>query len=171
MKMIKHFPPHLAQLVFLNLDGEIEKINGLDYDLFIWLIYKTHKHYHNTKDNYIEFEYADIRKSLPSKPNTKSIKAALEKIGKLQLLSNYLNSYENKEAILTTTPFKIEIETSDNGKSYGFSVTTSKKFLQRFDNPTPKVSVDYTIIYNLNKMSKLLYLFLKYLDIQKLQPY
>ena len=79
MKMIKHFPPHLAQLVFLNLDGEIEKINGLDYDLFIWLIYKTHKHYHNTKDNYIEFEYADIRKSLPSKPNTKSIKAALEK--------------------------------------------------------------------------------------------
>ena len=24
MKMIKHFPPHLAQLVFLNLDGEID---------------------------------------------------------------------------------------------------------------------------------------------------
>jgi len=49
MKMIKHFPPHLSQLVFLNLDGEIEKINGLDYDLFIWLIYKTHKHYTTQK--------------------------------------------------------------------------------------------------------------------------
>lgn len=166
MKMIKHFPPHLSQLVFLNLDGEIEKINGLDYDLFIWLIYKTHKHYHNTKyhntkDNYIEFKYKDIKESIPTKPNTNSIQSSLIKINEIQLLSNYLNSYENKEIILTTQPFKINIEVSDNGKSYGFSVTTSKKFLQRFDNPTPKVSVDYTIIYNLNKMSKLLYLFLK----------
>lgn len=165
MKITKHFPPHLSQLVFLNLDGEIEKINGLDYDLFIWLIYKTHKHYHKTKDktkdNYIKFEYKDIKESIPTKPNTNSIQSSLIKINEIQLLSNYLNSYENKEIILTTQPFKINIEVSDNGKSYGFSVTTSKKFLQRFDNPTPKVSVDYTIIYNLNKMSKLLYLFLK----------
>lgn len=161
MKMIKHFPPHFAQLVFLNLDGEIERINGLDYDLFIWLIYRTHKHYSKTKDTFVEFEYMDIRESLPSKPNTKSIQSSLKKINEIQLLSNYLNSYENKEAILTTTPFKINIKPSDNGKSYGFSVASSKNFLQRFDNPTPKVSVNYIIIYKLNKMSKLLYLFLK----------
>lgn len=160
MKMKKLFPPHLGQLVFLNLDGEIEKINGLDYDILIWLIYQTHKHYHQYKETTVEFEYSKIKESLSSNPNTKSIQSSLKKINELQLLSNYLLSYENKEMILTK-PFDIEIITSENGKSYGFSVTTKSKFMSRFDNPTPKVEVDYTIIYNLNKMSKLLYLLLK----------
>jgi len=160
MKMKKLFPPHLSQLVFLNEDNEIEKINALDYDIFIWLIYQTHKNYHKTKDTYVEFEYSKIKDSIQSNPNTKSIKSSLEKLDRLQIWSNYLLSYGEKE-IIKMKPFQIEIVTSDNGKSYGFGVKTSKKFLNWFDNPTPNVEVDYTIIYNLNKMSKILYLFLR----------
>ena len=160
MKMKKLFPPHLSQLVFVNKENEIEKINSIDYDLFIWLIYQTHKVYHNTKDIYVEFEYSKVRESLKSNPNTKSIQTSLEKLDGLQIWSNYLLSYGEKE-IIKTKPFHIEIIPSDNGKSYGFGVKTSKKFLQWFNNPTPNVEVDYNIIYNLKKMSKLLYLFLR----------
>lgn len=160
MKMKKLFPPHLSQLVFVNSEKEVEKINSIDYDLFIWLIYQTHKCYSQTKDNYVEFEYSKVRESLSSNPNTKSIQSSLEKLNGLQIWSNYLKSYWDKE-VIKTTPFQIETITSDNGKSYGFSVKTSKEFLQWFDNPTPNVEVDYNIIYNLKKMSKLLYLFLK----------
>lgn len=160
MKMKKLFPPHLSQLVFVNEDNEIEKINSLDYDIFIWLIYQTDKNYDKTKDTYVEFEYSKIKESIKSNPNTKSIKSSLEKLDRLQIWSNYLLSYGDKE-IIKMKPFHIEIVTSDNGKSYGFGVKTSKKFLNWFDNPTPNVEVDYTIIYNLNKMSKLLYLFLR----------
>lgn len=160
MKMKKLFPTHLSQLVFVNSQNEIEKINSLDYDLYIWLIYQTHKHYHNTKETYVEFEYSKVKDSLKSNPNTKSIQNSLVKLDGIQIWSNYMESYGDKE-ILKTTPFHIEVISSDNGKSYGFGVKTSKKFLSWFDNPTPNVEVDYNIIYTLNKMSKLLYIFLR----------
>lgn len=79
----------------------------------------------------------------------------------MRMVSNYLHSYEDKDHIVTNQPFKIEIITSDNGKSYGFKVTTSEAFLKIFNNPIPKVTVEYGIIFGLKKMSKLLYLFLK----------
>ena len=125
MKMKKLFPPHLSQLVFLNEDNEIEKINSLDYDIFIWLIYQTDKKFDETKDTYVEFEYSKIKESIKSNPNTKSIKSSLEKLDRLQIWSNYLLSYGDKE-IIKMKPFHIEIVTSDNGKSYGFGVKTSK---------------------------------------------
>lgn len=156
MKMKKLFPPHLSQLVFVNSENEIEKINSLDYDLYIWLIYKIDQ----SKKTYVEFEYSKVRESLSSNPNTKSIQSSLQKLDGLQIWSNYLLSYVDKE-IIKTTPFHIETIVSDNGKSYGFGVKTSKKFLSWFDNPTPNVEVNYNIIYTLKKMSKLLYLFLK----------
>lgn len=108
MKMKKLFPPHLSQLVFVNSENEVEKINSIDYDLFIWLIYHTHKHFHKTKDNYVEFEYSKVRDSLSSNPNTKSIQTSLKKLDGLQIWSNYLKSYWDKE-IIKTTPFHIEI--------------------------------------------------------------
>jgi len=160
MKMKKLFPPHLSQLVFLNSENEIERINSIDYDLFIWLIYQTHKIYNHTKDTYVEFEYSKVRDSLSSHPNTKSLQTSLEKLDGLQIWSNYLKSYRDKE-IIKITPFHIEIISSDNGKSYGFGVKTSKSFLKWFDNPTPNVEVNYNIIYNLKRMSKLLYMFLR----------
>ncbi len=160
--MKKHFPPYLSQMAFTDSEGNLEKITALDYNLFLYLIYKTHKEYSINNTTYIELEYSKISESINSKPNTNSIKESLEKIGSLQLLSNYLNSYENKEKIIINQPFKIELIQSDNRKSYGCAIKTSKRFLKIFDNPTPKVEVDYTIIYNLkNKTSKLLYLFLK----------
>lgn len=160
--MKKHFPPYLSQMAFTDSEGNLEKITALDYNLFLYLIYKTHKEYSINNTTYIELEYSKISESINSKPNTNSIKESLEKIGSLQLLSNYLNSYENKERIIINQPFKIELIQSDNRKSYGCAIKTSKRFLKIFDNPTPKVEVDYTIIYNLkNKTSKLLYLFLK----------
>ena len=160
--MKKHFPPYLSQMAFTDSEGNLEKITALDYNLFLYLIYKTHKEYSINNTTYIELEYSKISESINSKPNTNSIKKSFEKIGSLQLLSNYLNSYENKERIIINQPFKIELIQSDNRKSYGCAIKTSKRFLKIFDNPTPKVEVDYTIIYNLkNKTSKLLYLFLK----------
>ena len=160
--MKKHFPPYLSQMAFTDSEGNLEKITALDYNLFLYLIYKTHKEYSINNTTYIELEYSKISESINSKPNTNSIKESLEKIGSLQLLSNYLNSYENKEKIIINQPFKIELIQSDNRKSYGCAIKTSKRFLKIFDNPTPKVEVDYTIIYNLkNKISKLLYLFLR----------
>ena len=142
--------------MFVNSENEIEKINSLDYDLYIWLIYKIDQ----SKKTYVEFEYSKVRESLSSNPNTRSIQSSLQKLDGLQIWSNYLLSYVDKE-IIKTTPFHIETIVSDNGKSYGFGVKTSKKFLSWFDNPTPNVEVNYNIIYTLKKMSKLLYLFLK----------
>ena len=159
--MYKHYPPHLSQLVFGDLNKKMMKINGLDYDLFLFLIYQTHKSYSLEKTDFIEIEYSKIKESLKSSPNTQSIKSSLQKIGNIVLKSNYLQSYGDKEIILTTKPFEIEIITSDNGKSYGFSVQTSTDFLKWFNNPRPKVEVNYDIIFSLKKMSKLLYLFLK----------
>ena len=159
--MKKHVPPHLSQLVFGDLNKKMMKINGLDYDLFLFLIYQTHKSYSLEKTDFIEIEYSKIKESLKSSPNTQSIKSSLQKIGNIVLKSNYLQSYGDKEIILTTKPFEIEIITSDNGKSYGFSVQTSTDFLKWFNNPRPKVEVNYDIIFSLKKMSKLLYLFLK----------
>ncbi|WP_319577444.1 hypothetical protein [uncultured Desulfobacter sp.] len=159
--MKKLYPPHLSQIVFLNRDEKLQKINGLDYDLFIWLIYHTHKAYNYINENYVEFGYQEIRESFKSNPNTKSIKSSLEKIESIQLKSNYLGSYGDRKQIQTKQPFKIEIFNAKNGKSYGFGVRVSKKFLGWFDNPKPKVEVNYDIIFGLKKMSKLLYLFLK----------
>lgn len=160
--MKKHFPPYLSQMAFTDSEGYFEKITVLDYNLFLYLIYKTHKEYSLNDTTYIELEYSKISESIISKPNTGSIKKSLKKIGSLQLVSNYLNSYENKQRIIFNQPFKIELIQSKNGKSYGCAIKTSKRFLKIFDKPTPKVEVDYTIIYNLkNKTSKLLYLFLK----------
>lgn len=160
--MKKHFPPYLSQMAFTDSEGYFKKITALDYNLFLYLIYQTHKEYSLNDTIHIELEYSKISESINSKPNTDSIKKSFEKIGSLQLLSNYLNSYENKERIIINQPFKIELIQSDNRKSYGCAIKTSKRFLKIFDNPSPKVEVDYTIIYNLkNKISKLLYLFLR----------
>lgn len=159
--MKKHYPPHLSQLVFTDLNEFAIKINGLDYDLFIFLIYEAHKSYSLEKTDFIEIEYSKVRKTLKSSPNTQSIKSSLQKMGNMTLISNCLQSYGDKEIIITPKPFEIEIITSENEKSYGFSVKTSKNFLEWFDNPIPKVEVDYDIIFSLKKMGKLLYLFLK----------
>lgn len=159
--MKKHFPPHLSQLAFSNLNESAIKINGLDYDLFIFLIYEAHKSYSLEKTNFIGIEYSKVRETLKSNPNTQSIKSSLQKIGNMILISNCLGSYGDKEIITTPKPFEIGIITSDNGKSYGFSVKTSEDFLKWFDNPIPKVEVNYDIIFSLKKMSKFLYLFLK----------
>ena len=159
--MKKHYPPHLSQLVFTDLNEFAIKINGLDYDLFIFLIYEAHKSYSLEKTDFIEIEYSKVRKTLKSSPNTQSIKSSLQKMGNMTLISNCLQSYGDKEIIITPKPFEIDIITSENEKSYGFSVKTSKNFLEWFDNPIPKVEVDYDIIFSLKKMAKLLYLFLK----------
>ena len=160
--MKKHFPPYLSQMVFADSERHLKKITALDYDFLLYLIYKTHKEYSLNNTTYIELEYSKIKKEIQSTPNTNSIKKSLEKIASLKLVSNYLCSYENKENIDIDKPFKIELIQADNGKSYGCGIKTSKRFLKIFDNPSPKVEVDYTIIYNLkNKTSKLLYLFLK----------
>ena len=159
--MKKHYPPHLSQLVFTDLNEFAIKINGLDYDLFIFLIYEAHKSYSLEKTDFIEIEYSKVRKTLKSSPNTQSIKSSLQKMGNMTLISNCLQSYGDKEIIITPKPFEIDIITSENEKSYGFSVKTSKNFLEWFDNPIPKVEVDYDIIFSLKKMGKLLYLFLK----------
>ena len=160
--MKKHFPPYLSQMVFANSKRHLKKITALDYDFLLYLIYKTHKEYSLNNTTYIELEYSKIKKEIQSTPNTNSIKESLEKIASLKLVSNYLCSYENKERIDIDKPFKIELIQADNGKSYGCGITTSNEFLKIFDKPSPKVEIDYTIIYNLkNKISKLLYLFLK----------
>lgn len=161
MKLHKHFPPHLAQLVFKDKEGDIQKINSIDYDLYLWLIYYTHKKYKDDKSLVYEFEYREIKKSFTKKKSIQSIKESLEKIGKLYTKSNYLNSYGDKEVILTK-PFEIEIITTDKNISYGFIVKTTDEFMKWFDNPKPKVDVNYNIIYNLKRfMSKPLYLFLR----------
>ena len=128
--MKKHYPPHLSQLVFTDLNEFAIKINGLDYDLFIFLIYEAHKSYSLEKTDFIEIEYSKVRKTLKSSPNTQSIKSSLQKMGNMTLISNCLQSYGDKEMIITPKPFEIEIITSENEKSYGFSVKTSKNFLE-----------------------------------------
>ena len=161
MKLHKLFPPHLAQLVFLNTDGVILNINSIDYDLLLWLIYNTHKAYFKSSSLVNDFTYTDIKKSFNKSMNTDKIKESLKKIGEIQIMSNYLQSYGDKE-IIVTKPFEIETITAENGISYGFSIETTNKFMNWFNNPTPKVDVNYDIIYNLKPtMSKLLYLFLR----------
>jgi len=161
-KLHKLFPPHLSQLVFMDKKGEnLIKINSIDYDLFIWLIYNVHKKYDKNKSLSYDFEYTDIKKTFKKTMNTKVIRESLKRIGKLLIISNYLQSYGDKE-IIVTKPFEIEIITADNGISYGFNVKTTNEFMNWFNNPTPKVDVNYDIIYNLKPtMSKLLYLFLR----------
>ena len=83
--MKKHFPPYLSQMAFADSEGYFEKITVLDYNLFLYLIYKTHKEYSLNDTTYIELEYSKISESINSKPNTNSIKESLEKIGSLQL--------------------------------------------------------------------------------------
>ena len=72
--MKKNFPPYLSQLVFHNQNDEIEKINGSDYDLFIWLIYQTHKEYSLNGKIELEVRYKDIKESIKPSPNSDSIK-------------------------------------------------------------------------------------------------
>ena len=161
MKLHKHFPPYLAQLVFMNKDGIIKKITSLDYDLFLWLIYNTHKQYSKDSSLYFEFTYKDVKDSFSKSMNTDKIKSSLKKLGELTLYCNILQSYADKEKI-RIKPFEIEIITATNNISYGFSVKTSQEFMEWFNNPSPKVDVNYDIIYNLKPtMSKLLYLFLR----------
>ena len=156
----KLFPPQMAQLVFIDSDGEVQKFNGSDFDVFLWLIYNTHKYYFDEEgSNSAEFEYKDVKQTLKDM-DTASIKKSLQKINETQILSNYLQSYGDKKVHLLK-PFEIEIITTDKGISYGFSVTTSKSFLKSFDNPKSNVDVNYKTIYALNKMSKYLYLFLR----------
>ena len=83
--MKKHFQPYLSQMAFTDSEGNLEKITALDYNLFLYLIYKTHKEYSINNTTYIELEYSKISESINSKPNTNSIKESLEKIGSLQL--------------------------------------------------------------------------------------
>ena len=161
MKLHKHFPPYLAQLVFMNKDGIIKKITSLDYDLFLWLIYNTHKQYSKDSSLYFEFTYKDVKDSFSKSMNTDKIKSSLKKLGELTLYCNILQSYADKEKI-RIKPFEIEIITATNNISYGFSVKTSQEFMEWFNNPSPKVDVNYDIIYTLKPtMAKLLYLFLR----------
>lgn len=180
-KLHKCLPSELAQMVFIDKDFEtdeierfvtnsddkksiVTKLNGTDYDLFLWLIYHTHKQYNHDGSTSFEFTYSDV-KNILSNMDTTAIKKSLKKINDIQILSNYLQSYGAKEVLLVK-PFEIEIIESDkiiNDKniSYGFTVTTSKEFIQWFNNPTPNVDVNYKIIYNLNRMAKLLYVLLR----------
>jgi hypothetical protein len=147
-------------------------MNSLDYDLLLWLIYQTHKNYSKKKKLTSTFLYTDIKESFKKKMNTNSIKDSLRKIDELKIISNYLQSYGSKKRILHK-PFEIKILTNDSNISNGFTVTTTEVFMKQFDNPTPKVEVNYQIVKNLKPlMSKLLYLFLRdsyggYKDIER----
>jgi len=155
----KLFPPQMAQLVFIDSDGEVQKFNGSDFDVFVWLIYHTHKNYALNDDNCSEFAYTEVKQTLKDM-DTASIKKSLQKINETKIVTNYLKSYGDKKAHLSK-PFEIEIIKTNKGVSFGFSVTTSEKFLQSFDNPKQNVDLNYKTIYALNKMSKYLYLFLR----------
>lgn len=180
-KLHKCFPSELAQMVFIDKNFEtdeiekfvtnsddkkniVTKLNGTDYDLFLWLIYHTHKQYSDDGSTSFEFTYSDV-KNILSNMDTTAIKKSLKNINDIQILSNYLQSYGAKEVLLVK-PFEIEIIESekiinDKNISYGFTVTTSKEFMQWFNNPNPNVDVNYKIIYNLNRMAKLLYVLLR----------
>lgn len=161
MKYLKHYPSHLSQLVFMNKDTYMENINGLDYNLFLWLVYHTTKDFNKTGKVTKTYLYTDIKDSFSKKINTQNIKDALIKWGNITLISNFLCSYDNKEKIYMK-PFEIKIIKNENDKSFGFSVTTNEEFLHWFDNPKPLVKVNYQIMANIkNEKDKLLYLFLK----------
>ena len=161
MKYVKHFPSHLSQLVFMDTDSYMEKISGLDYNLYLWLIYQTTKDFNDTDKLYQTYLYTDIKDSFSKKMNTQSIKDSLMKLCNVTLISNYLNSYGDKQHI-KIKPFEIEIIKNDKDKSFGFSVTTNEDFIHWFDNPKPLVKVNYQIMTNIkSSMDKLLYLFLK----------
>jgi len=172
MKYTKNFPNWLAQAVFMR-DGEIEGLNGLDYDLFLWLIYHTHKHYFTTKQLSTEFLYTDIKESFDKSLNTDSIKKSLVKLNGMSVMMNCLKSYGDKK-IKEATPFRIKLLVDEEvNKSHGFTVTTNEAFMKSFDNPNPKVTLDYRNTTNVKSVSsKLLYVLLrdaygKYKDVER----
>jgi len=182
----KHFPPQLAQMVVIdkNTNDEtlekfittdrpnsdeyaVTKINGTDYNLFLWLIYNTHKIYSDKKlDNptLFKFEYEDVRATLKDF-DTQSIKKSIERLNQMEFIFNYCRSYGDKDYIIVK-PFKIKIIESekkrkDTNISFGFSVKTTDEFMEWFNKPKPLVDVNYSVIFGLNRMTKLLYLFLR----------
>ena len=123
-KLHKCLPSELAQMVFIDKDFETDeiekfvtssddkkniftKLNGTDYDLFLWLIYHTHKQYSDDGSTSFEFTYSDV-KNILSNMDTTAIKKSLKNINDIQILSNYLQSYGDKEVLLVK-PFEIEI--------------------------------------------------------------
>ncbi len=161
MKYTKNFPNWLAQAVFMR-DGEIEGLNGLDYDLFLWLIYHTHKHYFQTKQLSTQFLYTDIKGSFEKSLNTDSIKKSLVKLNGMSVMMNCLKSYGDKK-IKEATPFRIKLLVDEEvNKSHGFTVKTDEAFMKSFDNPNPKVTLDYRNTTNVKSVSsKLLYVLLR----------
>ncbi|HQS67733.1 MAG TPA: hypothetical protein PLM93_11170 [Sulfuricurvum sp.] len=172
MNYKKNFPNWLAQSVFIK-NGDIEVLNGLDYDLFLWLIYNTHHHYFKTKKLSTEFLYTDIKESFEKSLNTDSIKKSLVKLNGMSVMMNCLKSYGDKK-IKEATPFRIKLLVDEEvNKSHGFTVTTNEAFMKSFDNPNPKVTLDYNNTTNVKSVSsKLLYLLLrdaygKYKDVKR----
>lgn len=161
MKYKKNFPNWMAQSVFMK-EGEVEGLNGLDYDMFLWLIYNTHHHYFKTKKLSTEFLYTDIKDSFEKSLNTDSIKKSLVKLNGMTILMNCLKSYGDKK-IMESTPFRIKLLVDEEvNKSHGFTVKTNEAFMQSFDNPNPKVTLDYRNTTNVKSVSsKLLYLLLR----------
>jgi len=146
----------------MNKDGYMEKMNGLDYNLYLWLVYHTTKDFNKDDSKVTQtYLYTEIKDSFSKKINTQSIKDSLIQLGEITLISNYLCSYGDKEKIFMK-PFDIKIIKNEKNKSFGFSITTNEEFIHWFDNPKPLVKVNYQIMTNIKKgKDKLLYLFLK----------
>ena len=142
MTFKKNFPPEFAQCVFKK-NNAVAQINGLDYDLILWLNYHCSYEWDKNKSLTSLFLYTDIKRDFKKTLNTNSIQASLKRIDAMEFEMNYLKSYGSKTR-QSYTPFAVKkLIDAASEKSYGFEVTVDKTYISLFTNPSPKVTLEY----------------------------
>lgn len=143
MTFKKNFPPEFAQCV-LKKNNTVASINGLDYDLILWLNYHCSYEWDMNKSLTSLFLYTDIKKDFKKSLNTNSVQTSLAKIDGMEFEMNYLESYGSKTK-QSYVPFVITILIDAVAKkSYGFEVTVDKTYISLFTKPSPKVTLEYS---------------------------
>ena len=161
MTFKKNYPPQFAQCVF-HKNNIVASINGLDYDLILWLNYHCSYEWDMNKSLTMLVRYTDIKRDFKKTLNTNSVQASLKKIDSMEFEMNYLESYGSKTK-QSCTPFAITILIdAASKKSYGFEVTVDKTYISLFTNPSPKVTLEYSNTTVLTQSTyKKLYLLLR----------
>lgn len=161
MTFKKNFPPQFAQCVF-HKNNIVASINGLDYDLILWLNYHCSYEWDMNKSLTTLVQYTDIKRDFKKTLNTNSVQASLKKIDSMEFEMNYLESYGSKTK-QSYVPYSINILTCPTSKkSYGFEVTVDKGYISMFSNPSPKVTLEYSNTTILTQSTyKKLYLLLR----------
>jgi hypothetical protein len=166
MEYIKNIPNWLAQSIFVDMsnnDVKIVEMKGNQIDLFFALIFLTSNSYDYNKDTPRKTTYTYTKKKLEvAYKKSSTLDKDMEKLNGLEIISNVLCSYDDKEWKYFT-PFLIKKGKiiKDKKSIIKFTVTVEEKFIKEFSNPNPKFTLSYEYLTSFsNPQAKILYMIL-----------